>query len=143
MLSSQSQITILQWRCLEPVMTRHSGDIFCRNCGHSIQLQSSMGPKAPCLLLACCCCGHVYEYDLQPHLVGSRKKPDSPSLILRSIAYECSDSDCRFPVAVHMVLPAGTDDRAELARHREQWIFHGATCPFGHPVGRQESGKIA
>jgi RNase P subunit RPR2 len=124
------------------VMTQHR-DIFCRNCGHAIHLQSSMRRKAPWLLLACSSCGHVYEYELQPYLVGSRKKPDSPSLILRSIACECSDSDCRFPVAVHIVLPAGTYDRAELAKHREQWIFHGATCPFGHPLGSQERGDIA
>jgi hypothetical protein len=79
------------------------------------------------LLLACPSCGHVYEYKLPRFFPG-----------LRFNACECSDSHCKFPVAVYTILPAGIDAGVELARRRARWIFHGATCPFGHPLGTQQ-----
>ena len=116
----------------------HNSGVVCLNCGHSIQLPSAMRPKTgrrqearatdtiP-LLLACPSCGHVYEYKLPRFFPG-----------LRFNACECGSSDCKFPVAVYTVLSAGIDAEAELARRRARWIFHGATCPFGHPVGTQQ-----
>ena len=116
----------------------HNSGVVRLNCGHSIQLPSAMRPKTgrrqearttdtiP-LLLACPSCGHVYEYKLPRFCPG-----------LSFTACECSDSNCKFPVAVYTVLPAGIDAEAELARRRAQWIFHGAICPLGHPLGTQQ-----
>ena len=110
--------------------------IVCQNCGHHTHVPSAMRQKVPRLLLACPSCEHVYEYELPPYPVGLRECRDSRVLILRPVAFECSDSECKFPVAVHTVLYEGIDAKAELTRRRTQWIFHGTTCPFGHPLQR-------
>src|ERR1700730_1477218 len=104
---------------------QHNIKVICLNCGHSIQLASEARTADTIqLLLACPSCGHVCEYKLPRFLPG-----------LHFDACECGDSDCRFPVAVYTVLPAGNETESELSRRRAQWIFHGATCPFGHPLG--------
>src|ERR1700736_465820 len=104
----------------------HNIKVICLHCSHSIQLPEAATSDSIALLLACPSCGHVYGYNLPRFLPG-----------LRFSACECGDSDCRFPVAVYTVLPAGIEAETELAiaRRRARWIFHGATCPFGHPVG--------
>jgi hypothetical protein len=89
-------------------------------------------------LLACPSCGHVYEYKLPHYLAGLRKDHDPGGMLLHFNACECGDSHCKFPVAVYTVLAGGIDAEAELARRRARWIFHGATCPFGHPLGAQQ-----
>lgn len=124
-------------------MPHQSRDVVCQNCDHSIELPSNMRQRAPRLWLACPSCGHVYDYELQRYLVGWRQSRDSRGLILRSIACECSDSNCKFPVSIHTILSAGIDAEAELATRSAQWVFHGATCPFGHPVGGPQRSKIA
>jgi hypothetical protein len=110
----------------------HNIKVICLNCGHSIQLPEAATSDTIPLLLACPSCDHVYEYKLPPVVSES----------LRFTGFECDDSDCKFPVAVYTVLPAGIDAEAELARRRARWIFHGATCPFGHPLGTSSDDKI-
>jgi hypothetical protein len=112
----------------------NNGVISCENCGYPIPLPSAMRRDITHLFLACPACGHVYEYKLQQYTVGRRGSRDSGGLMLRAVACECCDSSCKFPVEVHAVLPAKIDARAELARSRISWIFHGVTCPFGHPL---------
>src|ERR1700675_3026431 len=126
-------------------MPNNSRDIACLNCGHSIQLPSAMRRKrglrpeeratgrSP---LACFSCGHVYGYEL-PHPLNLRESHDPSGLRLHSVACKCSDSNCKFPVAIFAVLSAEIDAEAELARRRASWVFHGVTCPFGHPLGSQ------
>jgi len=124
-------------------MPHPSREIVCHNCGHSIQLPSAMRQKIPQLLLACPSCGHVYEYKTPQYPASLLERRDLHRLMLHSIPCECADSNCKFPVAVHTVLPAEIDARAELARHRARWVFHKVTCPFGHPLVSQLSAKIA
>ena len=126
-------------------MSYNSRDPVCLNCGHSIQFPSmrrerGLRPEEGVTdrsLLACSSCGHVYGYELPQYPVGLREGRDPSGLVLRSIACECGDRNCKFPVTVLAVLPAEIDAGAELARRRASWIFHGATCPFGHPLGQQ------
>ena len=110
----------------------HNSGVVCLNCGAAMRPKMGRRPEVRTtdtipLLLACPSCGHVHEYKLPRFFPG-----------LRFSACECSDSNCKFPVAVYTVLPAGIDAEAELAIRRAQWIFHSATCPFGHPLGTQQ-----
>jgi hypothetical protein len=129
-------------------MRNNSRDIVCLNCGLSIQLPSGMRRKTGLrpkkgtvsrLLLACSSCGHVYGYELPPYPLVLREGSDASGLVLRSVACRCTDSNCKFPVAVLVVLPVEIDAEAELARRRASWTFHGATCPFRHPLGSQQA----
>jgi hypothetical protein len=125
-------------------MRKKSRDTVCRNCGHPIPILSALQRKnalrseqvgATPLLLACPSCGHVYEYALPLNEVAALRRGGGPKgLVLRSIACECGDSNCKFPVSVHVALSAEIDAGAELAKRRARWVFHGLTCPFGHPL---------
>lgn len=126
----------------------HKSRLDCLNCGRFIlpadgRQTTRLHPAARSaattpFLLACPSCGHVYEYKLPHNLAGLRRERDSDSVLLRFNACECGESNCKFPVAVYTVLPAGIDAETEQATRRARWIFHGATCPFGHPLGAQQ-----
>src|SRR3981081_462985 len=103
----------------------HRNRVVCLTCGQAIQIPEARTTDTIPLLFACPFCGHVYEYKLPP------VSPQG----LRFTSFECGDRRCKFPVAVYTVLSAGIDVEAELARRRASWIFHGATCLFGHPLG--------
>jgi hypothetical protein len=116
--------------------------VVCLNCDHSIQLpaEARTTEKIP-LLVVCPSCRHVYQYELPQSLTRLRNGHNPHGLWLRFNACECDDSNCKFPVAVYTVFP-GKETESELSRGRARWIFHGATCPFGHPLSTARDDTI-